>query len=58
MEKNEMGGACSWYRGEKWIQGFGGGSLMEREHLEDQGIEGRVILQRIFRKWDEGHGLD
>ena len=23
----------------------------EREHLEDSGVDGRIILKRIFRKW-------
>jgi hypothetical protein len=26
----------------------------ERDHLEDPGVDGRVILQRIFTKWDVG----
>jgi len=46
-----MGGACSMYGGEeKCIQGFTGGNLSEPDHLEDPGIDGRVILKRIFRK--------
>jgi hypothetical protein len=26
----------------------------EREHLEGSGVEGRIILKLIFRKWDLG----
>ena len=55
IEKNEMGGACSAYGGEeRLIQGFGGGNLKERDHLGDPGIDGRIILRWIFRRWDEG----
>jgi hypothetical protein len=25
---------------------------MEREHWGDPGVDGRIILRRIFRKWD------
>jgi hypothetical protein len=25
---------------------------MERDHLVDPGLDGRIILRRIFRKWD------
>jgi hypothetical protein len=39
------------YRGkEKCIQGFGG----ERDRLKDRSIDGKIILRRIFRKWDGG----
>ena len=35
------------------------GSLRENDHLEDTGIDGNIILRRMFRKRDEGgHGLD
>ena len=30
------------------------GNLRERDHLEYLGIDGRIILRWIFRKWDVG----
>jgi hypothetical protein len=27
-------------------------------HLVDPGVDGRIILRCIFRKWVEGYGLD
>jgi len=40
-----MGEACSKYRGEeRCIQGFGGRSLTERDHLEETSIDGRMVL--------------
>ena len=30
------------------------GNLMQRDHLEDPGVDGRLILRLIFRKWDGG----
>jgi hypothetical protein len=32
--------------------GFCCGNLRGRDHLEDQGVDGRIILRWIFRKWD------
>jgi len=33
---------------------FWWGSLRERDHLGDAGVDGRIILRCIFRKWDVG----
>jgi hypothetical protein len=38
--------------------GFWCGNLREADHLEDPGIDGRIIFKGISRKWDVGHGLD
>jgi len=32
--------------------GFWWGNLRERDHLEDPGIDRRMILRWNFRKWD------
>jgi hypothetical protein len=35
----------------KW---FGWGNLRKRDHLEIPGLDWRIILKLIFRKWDRG----
>jgi len=32
--------------------GFWWGDMMERYHLEDLGVDGRIILKVILKKWD------
>ena len=34
------------------------GKLRERDHLGDPGVDGRIILRWIFRKYEVGNGLD
>jgi hypothetical protein len=50
-----MGGACSAYGGEeRRIHGFGAENLRERDHSENPGVDGRIILRWMFKEWDGG----
>jgi hypothetical protein len=51
IEKNEMGRAYSMYGGEERCVHE---NLRVRDHWGDPGVDGRIILRWIFRKWDEG----
>jgi hypothetical protein len=52
IKTDEMGRACSTYRGkETCIQGFGGENLRE-----GSGVDGGIILKCIFEKWDGSMG--
>jgi hypothetical protein len=39
---------------ERGMYRFWWGNLRERDHWGDPGVDGRIILRRIFRKWDVG----
>jgi hypothetical protein len=55
IEKNEMGGACSAYGGGgEACTGFWWENLRERDYWGKPGVERRIILRWIFRKWDVG----
>jgi hypothetical protein len=45
------------WRGEM-CTGFWWESVRERDHWGERGVDGRLILRRIFRKWDVGYELD
>ena len=45
-----------WRRGEAYT-GFLWGNLRGRDHLEDPGVDGKIILRWIIRKWGCG-GMD
>jgi hypothetical protein len=42
-----------WGRVEVYTR-FWWGKQRERVHLEDSGINGKIIIRWIFRKWDMG----
>jgi hypothetical protein len=50
-----MGWECSadGRRGEA-CTGFWWENLKERDHWEDIDVDGRIMLRRIFKKWDVG----
>jgi hypothetical protein len=49
-----MGGACSaYFGGGRRVQSFGE-ETWGKEATEDPGVDGRIILKWISRKWDVG----
>jgi hypothetical protein len=57
MMKSEMGRACNIWETEVHIQ-YWWRNLEEREHWQDSGIDGRIILKWIIKQWMGRHGLD
>jgi hypothetical protein len=52
MKKNEIGGACGRYDGQKrCIQDFGG-ETRRKNHLEDPDVDATIEIKWIFKKWD------
>jgi len=50
-----MDWTCRTYGGREVVHtGFCWGHLRERPHLEDPGLDGRIILRWNFRKWNGG----
>jgi len=48
-----MGRACGVFGGnERCVQDFCWGNLRERDHLEDRGVDGRIMLNLMFKKLD------
>jgi hypothetical protein len=53
-----VGRACSTHlRGEKSVQGFDGKARRKKDHLEDQGVGGKMGSEWIFRRLAWG-GVD
>jgi hypothetical protein len=50
IKNNEIGGACGTYGGEELHTGIWWRDLGERDHMEDLGVDRRVILKCIFKK--------
>jgi hypothetical protein len=49
-----MGRSCGTYGdGERWTV-FSWGNLRERDHLEELGVDGRIILKWTFKKYKGG----
>jgi len=46
-----MGGASSTHWGDVYL-GFWWGNLRKRDHLEGPSVDGKIILKRMFIKWD------
>jgi hypothetical protein len=49
-----MGGACSADGARRSVCTVSVGNLRERDHWGDPGVDGRIMLRWIFRKWHVG----
>ena len=51
-KRMRLAGHVARMENKRCIQGFWWGNPRERDHLGDPGVDGRIILRWIFRKWD------
>jgi hypothetical protein len=51
-----MGGACSAYEERRGVHRVLVGKSEGKNHLEGPGVDGRIILKRIFTTWAWGIG--
>ena len=49
-----MGGACSTYGEKKGVYRFLVRTSEGKRPIGEQGVDGKIILRWIFRKWDVG----
>jgi hypothetical protein len=54
MDKNETGGECSADGEGRGVYRVLMGKMREGDYWGDPGVDGMIILRRIFRKWDVG----
>jgi hypothetical protein len=52
--KTKIGGECSTYGERRGVYRILWVNLRERDHLKDPGVDRRIILRWISRKWDGG----
>ena len=49
-----MAGHVARMRDRRGVYRFWWGNMMEGDHLGDPGVDGKIILRWILRKWDVG----
>ena len=49
--ENVMGSVCGMYGGRRRVYTFWFGNLREADHLEDLGVDGRIILKLILKSF-------
>jgi hypothetical protein len=58
IKKNEMDMSYSTYGDGRDVYSVWWEDLRKRAQWGDPVVDGRIILRQIFRKWDEGYGLN